>query len=123
MGPVNAARWFALADVGSRGFHHHQRRQQLANLSGQLGMILLVFRERRLLAAAIALQELLGEFLEGVAPGFGAGHDAASRDSSVRDAWSSKPGTASNSVLSRLRARTKRLLAAASLRPSSRAVS
>ena len=51
-----------------------QRREQVADLVGQLGVALDVFAERRLLAAALAVEELLGQSLDWVARVAGGGH-------------------------------------------------
>ena len=60
----------ALAQV----LHHQQRREQVADLVGQFGVPLDVFAQRRLLAAALAVEELLGQELDGVAPVAGGAH-------------------------------------------------
>ena len=52
----------ALAQV----FHHEQRREQVANLGGQVGVPLEILAERGLFAAAFAVEELLGQQLNGV---------------------------------------------------------
>ena len=51
-----------------------ERREQVADLVGQLGVALGVFAERRPLAAALAVEELLGQHLDGVALVAGPGH-------------------------------------------------
>ena len=53
----------ALAQV----FHHQQRREQVADLVGQLGVALDILAERRLLAAPLAVEELFGQELDRVA--------------------------------------------------------
>ena len=53
--------------VGAEVFHPDQDGEDLADLVGELGVSPAVFLERGSLAAALALQELVGERLDGIA--------------------------------------------------------
>ncbi len=63
----------ALAQV----FHHEEGGEEVADLLGQLGVPLGVFAERRVLAAAPAIEEVLGQELDRVAGVAGGGHRSA----------------------------------------------
>ncbi len=60
----------ALAEV----FHHHERREELADLVGEVGVALDVFVKRRPLAAPLAVEELLGQHFHRIALVTGGGH-------------------------------------------------
>jgi hypothetical protein len=51
--------------------HHRDRRQQLAELVGELGVPLRVLRDVRPLAATAAQRELFGDQVDGVTVGSG----------------------------------------------------
>ena len=77
-GAVGGQRAGGAAGALAQVLHHQQGREQVADLVGQLGVALEVLAERGLLAAALAVEELLGQELDGVALVAGGIHRRAS---------------------------------------------
>src|SRR5262245_11693642 len=94
--------------VGAHVLHADQDREVLADLIGQLGVEAAVVLERGPLAAALALEELVGHRLDGVAivASGGGGHGWGSRISEA-DSSSREPGPDKRGPDKRVWGRTK----------------
>src|SRR5262249_49707815 len=68
-----------LAGLGLELFHHHQGGEQVADLVGPLRVLVGVLAERRPFATTVALGELLGKLLHGIAFSAGREHGTTPR--------------------------------------------
>src|SRR5262249_44846826 len=75
--PVGGPRAGGAAGALAQVLHHQERGEEVADLLGQLGVAVEVVLEGGTLAAAPAVEELLGQQLDGVAVGAGAVHRLA----------------------------------------------